>query len=72
VLKISISRVLSDQRSRRAADGLSWGLARLPGLWHWRLRYRHELSMLTPEQMRDVGLNPEIVRCESRKPFWKA
>lgn len=39
-------------------------------LFLWRLRYRHELSTLAPEQMRDVGLDPEAVRRESRKPFW--
>ena len=44
----------------------------LPGLWLRRLRCRHELSTLTPEQMRDTGLNPEMVRRESRKPFWEA
>jgi uncharacterized protein YjiS (DUF1127 family) len=45
---------------------------RLLGLWRARLRDRHELSMLRPEQMRDVGLDPEMVRRESQKPFWIA
>ena len=47
-------------------------LMRLPGIWVRRLRCRHELSALTPEQMRDVGLDAEAVRRESRKPFWMA
>ncbi len=47
-------------------------LAKLAGLFLWRLRCRRELSGLTPEQMRDVGLDPEMVRRESRKPFWTA
>ena len=41
-------------------------------LWRKHLRSRHELSALTAEQMRDTGLNPELVRRESRKPFWEA
>jgi uncharacterized protein YjiS (DUF1127 family) len=43
----------------------------MPGLWLRRLRCRHELSALSPEQMRDVGLDPEMVRRESGKPFWE-
>ncbi len=43
----------------------------MPGLWLKRLRCRHELSALSPEQMRDVGLDPEMVRRESGKPFWE-
>jgi len=48
------------------------GVLGLPRVWLRRLRCRHELSTLTPEQMRDTGLNPETVRRESRKPFWRA
>jgi uncharacterized protein YjiS (DUF1127 family) len=47
-------------------------LRRLPGIWVRRLRGRHELSALTPEQMRDVGLDAEAARRESTKPFWIA
>jgi uncharacterized protein YjiS (DUF1127 family) len=47
-------------------------LARFPALWRKRLRCRRELSTLTAAQMRDTGLDPELVRRESRKPFWKA
>lgn len=47
-------------------------LATLAGLFLWRLRCRRELSALTPEQMRDVGLDPVAVRRESQKPFWQA
>ena len=46
--------------------------ASFPTLWRKRLRCRRELSTLTAEQMRDTGLDPELVRRESRKPFWKA
>ena len=47
-------------------------LMSMPGLWLWRLRCRRQLSTLTPEQMRDTGLDPEMVRRESLKPFWEA
>jgi uncharacterized protein YjiS (DUF1127 family) len=46
--------------------------ASLLTLWRKRQGSRRELSALTAEQMRDTGLNPELVRRESRKPFWKA
>ena len=41
-------------------------------LWLYRLRSRKGLADLTPEQMRDVGLNPAVVRREVEKPFWMA
>lgn len=41
-------------------------------LWLHRARTRHELASLTPEQMRDTGLSPMMVRRESAKPFWEA
>ena len=41
-------------------------------LWRWRVRCRRELATLTEHQMRDAGLERELVRRESRKPFWRA
>src|SRR5262245_61777270 len=41
-------------------------------LWCWRVRCWRELSTLSARQMRDAGLDPEIVRGEGKKPFWKA
>ena len=41
-------------------------------LWLQRQRSRQTLADLTPEQMRDVGLNPVVVRREIEKPFWLA
>ncbi|HVY41553.1 MAG TPA: DUF1127 domain-containing protein [Hyphomicrobiaceae bacterium] len=38
--------------------------------WLRRARLRHELSLLSDEQMRDAGLTREIVMRESEKPFW--
>lgn len=42
------------------------------GLWHRRLKSRHELRHLDAEQMRDVGLDPLVVQREAQKPFWLA
>jgi uncharacterized protein YjiS (DUF1127 family) len=47
-------------------------LMSLPRLWRHRLRCRHELSMLTPAQMRDAGIDPIEVRREASKYFWEA
>ena len=44
----------------------------VPLLWLQRARYRQELSQLSERQLRDVGLNPELIRRESAKPFWEA
>jgi uncharacterized protein YjiS (DUF1127 family) len=41
-------------------------------LWRWRVRSRSDLSTLSARQMRDVGLDPDVVRRESEKPFWQA
>ena len=41
-------------------------------LWHWRQRYRRELSTLSLRQMQDAGLDPEGVWRESKKAFWDA
>lgn len=66
------SQPVAMPRAERAPMSTISHLMRMPGTWLGRLRCRHELSALTPEQMRDVGLDPEAVRRESRKPFWVA
>jgi uncharacterized protein YjiS (DUF1127 family) len=43
----------------------------LPRIWLRRAKMRHELSMLSEEQMRDVGLDRQTARRESKKPFWQ-
>lgn len=40
-------------------------------LWLCRLRWRHELSRLDADQLRDVGLNEAMIRRELEKPFWQ-
>jgi uncharacterized protein YjiS (DUF1127 family) len=46
-------------------------LARLPLLWFTRYFGRSELAALDAAQMRDCGLDPETVRHEAAKPFWR-
>lgn len=43
-----------------------WGL-----FWH-RLHTRRALLMLTPEQLRDIGLSAEQAQEEGLKPFWRS
>jgi uncharacterized protein YjiS (DUF1127 family) len=42
-----------------------------PMLWLQRLFWRAELKSLDPEQLRDCGLDPDTVRREALKPFWR-
>ena len=41
-------------------------------MWMRRSRYRQELANLSEWQLRDVGLDPDLVYRESAKPFWMA
>jgi uncharacterized protein YjiS (DUF1127 family) len=54
-------------RPLRAAGSL----ARLPLLWLTRHFRRGELAALDIDQMRDCGLDPEALRREAIKPFWR-
>jgi uncharacterized protein YjiS (DUF1127 family) len=45
--------------------------SRPPLLWLQRLFWRNELKTLDLAQMRDCGLDPETVRREATKPFWR-
>ncbi|MDR6960191.1 hypothetical protein BK654_22165 [Pseudomonas brassicacearum] len=57
---------LRDAMLRNAPSCLGrWGL-----FWH-RLHTRKALLELTPEQLRDIGLSPELAREEGLKPFWR-
>jgi uncharacterized protein YjiS (DUF1127 family) len=44
---------------------------RLPQIWLQRLAWRSELATLDADQMRDCGLDPEVVHSEANKPFWR-
>jgi uncharacterized protein YjiS (DUF1127 family) len=46
-------------------------LLRLPQLWLMRYAGRSELAALDADQMRDCGLDPEMVCREAAKPFWR-
>ncbi|WP_315701458.1 MULTISPECIES: DUF1127 domain-containing protein [unclassified Bradyrhizobium] len=47
-------------------------LLQLPQTWLQRWSWRHELATLDNDQLRDCGLDPEAVRREATKPFWRA
>ena len=53
-----------------AAAGIAWA-AGLPLMWLRRLQSRHELARLNAAQLRDVGLDPDVIRREAAKPFWR-
>ena len=40
--------------------------------WHELARGRRALARLSPEQLRDVGLDAETARMEADRPFWDA
>jgi uncharacterized protein YjiS (DUF1127 family) len=60
-----------EQLIKRSIDaGLPRGLG-VVWVWLRRLRHRRELAALTEAQLRDVGLDGDVVRRESAKPFWQ-
>jgi len=69
--KIQTSDTLAtvQERAPRAVISACLGLLTL---WRWRLLCRRELSTLTARQMHDTGLDPAVVRLESKKRFWEA
>lgn len=67
--KLQTSDTLATVQERAPRAMLS---ACLGVLTLWRLLCRRELSTLTARQMRDTGLDPAVVRRESKKPFWEA
>ena len=40
-------------------------------LWLQRIETRNILAGLHPEQIRDAGLDPQRIRDEIGKPFWR-
>ncbi|MEJ8572655.1 translation initiation factor IF-2 [Microbaculum marinum] len=44
----------------------------LAGIWMDRVRKRRELAGLDEFQLDDAGIDPDYVRREVRKPFWRA
>ncbi|MGH1573150.1 DUF1127 domain-containing protein [Methylobacterium sp. P31] len=41
-------------------------------MWLRRIRTRRALAALHPDQLRDIGLEPWVLRAEIQKPFWRA
>jgi uncharacterized protein YjiS (DUF1127 family) len=50
---------------------MAGALLRLPQLWLQRHIRRREMAALDIDQIRDCGLDPEVVRREAAKPFWR-
>jgi len=46
-------------------------LSRLPGAWRQRVRTRARLAALPQRQLRDIGLDLEMVVREAQRPFWQ-
>jgi uncharacterized protein YjiS (DUF1127 family) len=57
-------------RTDTSALGLShiWTLF---SLWYDRAQQRHQLSELSPEQLKDIGITRNIAHAEAAKPFWQ-
>lgn len=56
----------------RALLWLFFAAARPLVVWQHRLRERDTLRRLPDHVLRDIGLNPEDLHEETRKPFWRA
>lgn len=41
------------------------------GLWYDRAHQRHQLSQLSPRQLKDIGVSRSCANAEAAKPFWK-
>jgi uncharacterized protein YjiS (DUF1127 family) len=50
---------------------MAGALLRLPQPWLQRHIRRREMAALDIDQIRDCGLDPEVVRREAAKPFWR-
>lgn len=71
---------LSDVRlslySQELSEGIGSKLSCPPNMSRWAL-YRHRwtsrnsLLKLTSDQLRDIGIPPDLARTEGLKPFWR-
>ena len=68
ILRTSLTDRPCQERAGLARRGFS-----LLALWYCRLEQRHRLAELArdPRLLRDLGLTPEAVHGELRKPFWR-
>jgi uncharacterized protein YjiS (DUF1127 family) len=63
---------LAPRRSTTPAVALVEAALHWPRTWLKRSSYRRDLAELDARQMRDAGLDPDLVRREAGKPFWRA
>lgn len=72
--RITLARLdaLRSRQSLPLAADLAVLVAATLVKWDLRHRTRRALSRLTPEQLRDVGLTPEMAAQETLKRFWQA
>lgn len=60
---------------QRRADTPALGLSHiwtLFSLWYDRAHQRYQLSELSPEQLKDIGITRNIANAEATKPFWQS
>ncbi len=62
-------QVLIGARLRTESETALW---RMIHTWRSRGRQRRHLSLLTADQLMDVGITPEAALSETKKPFWRA
>ncbi|WP_253705882.1 DUF1127 domain-containing protein [Bradyrhizobium sp. WD16] len=68
----SLPQSLAPRRAATPAGTIVSALLHWPRTWLQRMSTRRNLAELDARQMHDVGLDAELVRRESGKPFWRA
>lgn len=68
----SLSQSLARRRAATPAGTIIGAMLHWPQTWLQRMSTRRNLAELDARQMHDVGLDAELVRRESGKPFWRA
>lgn len=66
-----LAPLIDRRRPRTVLDVIKKSL----GIWRARVRHRRQLAAIAamgPAMLSDIGLSPEQVADETRKPFWKA
>lgn len=63
---------LASGRAAAPAVAIVTAVLHWPRTWLHRISYRRDLAELDARQMRDAGLDADLVRREAAKPFWRA
>lgn len=53
-------------------SGLFARLTKTLLLWRRRMRERNELALLSPRDLRDIGVSPSDAWHEIKQPFWRS